>query len=71
MEENCRVCKNLKYVVAIDMNNAPRASTVCRCYRCNIPRENKETGKTADTIVFRGNKAQVYEKFFELTTDKN
>ena len=53
------------------MNNAPRASTVCRCYRCNIPRENKETGKTADTIVFRGNKAQVYEKFFELTTDKN
>ena len=55
----------------LDVNDAPRASTVCRCYKCNVPREDPETGKTADSIVFRGNKKQVFEKFYELTTDKN
>ena len=69
-EKECKACRGLKYVCMLDVNDAPRASTVCRCYKCNVPREDSETGKTADSIVFRGNKKQVFEKFFELTMDK-
>ena len=70
-EKECKACRGLKYVCMVDVNDAPRASTVCRCYQCNVPKEDPKTGKTTNSIIFRGNKKQVYEKFFELTTDKN
>ena len=45
-EPKCNICKDLKYVCMLDVNDAPRASTVCRCHKCNVPREDSETGKT-------------------------
>ena len=69
MKKQCNYCKGAKYVLTLDVNDTPKASSICRCYQCNVPKQNQVTGLTADSIIFRGNKKEVFIEYEELVLD--